>query len=108
MCKRGLAATLPGVRVGSSVGSFKVLPFHALPGTNSGIPKSLESSVGLLLGFVLSLLSGQPEPATPLFPLDQVLPPSRRTFGEGCDVELLLEPGALKSILNINFAALCH
>ena len=79
----GLAATLPGVRVGSSLGSFRLEPFQALPGTNSGIPKSV-SSVALLLLF-LSLLSGHPEPplTAPLFPLDHVLPPSSRTLGDG-------------------------
>ena len=57
-------ATLPGVMVGSSVGSFIcAVPFQALPGTNSGIPK-LSSSVELLvLTGLLSLLeSGQPVP----------------------------------------------
>ena len=57
-----LDATLPGVIVGSSVGSFIcAVPFHALPGTNSGIPK-LSSSVELLVLTGLSPLeSGQPE-----------------------------------------------
>ena len=34
-----VGATDPGVKVGSSSGFFKPGPFHALPGTNSGIPK---------------------------------------------------------------------
>ena len=57
-----LEATLPGVIVGSSVGSFIcAVPFQALPGTNSGIPK-LSSSVELLVLTGLSPLeSGQPE-----------------------------------------------
>merc|ERR1712106_189292 len=43
-----VGATEPGVKVGSSVGSFRAVPFHALPGTNSGMPK-LSSSVELLV-----------------------------------------------------------
>ena len=51
-------ATEPGVRVGSSLGSFRAVPFHALPGTNSGMPKLSFSLVLVLVGFSPEL--GQP------------------------------------------------
>ena len=65
-----LEATEPGVMVGSSVGSFIcAVPFHAFPGTNSGMPKLSVSSVeALVLTGLLSLLpeSGQPLVPPPL------------------------------------------
>ena len=51
-------ATEPGVRVGSSLGSFRAVPFQALPGTNSGMPKLSSSLVLVLVGFSPEL--GQP------------------------------------------------
>merc|ERR1712123_60082 len=63
-----VGATEPGVKVGSSVGSFRAVPFHALPGTNSGMPK-LSSSVELLVLIGSSFVeSGQP--VLPEGPLD--------------------------------------
>ena len=41
---RGVGATEPGVRLGSSSGFLIPVPFHGLPGSNSGIPKSPPAS----------------------------------------------------------------
>ena len=68
------------------------MPFHALPGTNSGMPK-LSSSVELLmLTGLLSLESGQPELPPPL---DQG-PLSSSRLGELAE---FLAPGALENSL---------
>ena len=69
MRSMAVLATDPGVRLGSSSGFLRLLPFHGLPGSNSGMPKlspmpfkaciAAADVAALLLS--LFLLSGHPE-----------------------------------------------
>ena len=83
-------ATEPGVSVGSSLGSFRAVPFHALPGTNSGMPKLSSSLVLVLVGFSPEL--GQPASLPCAF--DQGPLFSRSKLGDDCELGALLVPGA--------------